>query len=164
MHIDAVMSTAKRQTKRGATGAKKAPSAGAPKAKVASKTQKTRARGAGGDAAIGWGPRDLLVPYVLLAISTERAHGYYIEQYLRGLGLAQVEMTRLYRTLRQLEQQGLVTSAWEAGEGGPARRVYQLTTAGRGWLGSGAAMLEGYRSAIDAFFGRYQAGMQKEQK
>lgn len=144
------MSTAKRPTKRAVSGAKKkAPSKAAPKAKPA---------------ASGWGPRDLLVPYVLLAISAERAHGYYIEQYLRGLGLAQVEMTRLYRTLRQLEQQGLVTSAWEAGEGGPARRVYQLTNAGRGWLGSGAAMLEGYRSAIDAFFGRYQAGMQKEQK
>jgi PadR family transcriptional regulator PadR len=109
-----------------------------------------------------WSPRDLLVPYVLLAISAERAHGYFIEQYLRGLGLAQVEMTRLYRTLRQLEQQGLVTSAWEAGEGGPARRVYQLTDAGRVWLRSGATMLEGYRSAIDAFFGRYQGGTKKE--
>lgn len=129
------MSTAKRTTKRGTTGT-----------------------------VAGWSPRDLLIPYVLLAISAQRAHGYYIEQYLRSLGLAQIEMTRLYRTLRQLEQQGLVTSAWEAGEGGPARRVYQLTDAGRGWLQSGATMLEGYRSAIDAFFGRYQAGTKKEQK
>ena len=111
---------------------------------------------------MGFGPRDLLVPYVLLAISAQRAHGYFIEQYLRGLGLAQVEMTRLYRTLRQLEKQGLVTSEWEAGEGGPARRVYRLTDAGRVWLRGGAALLEGYRSAIDAFFGRYQPGRKKE--
>jgi PadR family transcriptional regulator, regulatory protein PadR len=104
----------------------------------------------------GWSPRDLLVPYVLLAISAQKAHGYYIEQYLRGLGLAQVEMSRIYRTLRQLEAQGLVTSAWEAGPGGPARRVYTLTGPGRTWLQSGAAMLEGYRTAIDAFFGRYR--------
>lgn len=108
--------------------------------------------------ASGWSPRDLLVPYVLLAISAQRAHGYFIEQYLRGMGLAHVEMTRIYRTLRQLEQQGLVTSAWEAGPDGPARRVYTLTDAGKTWLRGGAAMLEGYRSAIDAFFGRYQAG------
>ena len=98
------------------------------------------------------------MPYVLLAISAEKAHGYYIEQYLRGMGLAQVEMTRIYRTLRQLEQQGLVTSAWEAGPDGPARRVYTLTDTGKTWLRGGAAMLEGYRTAIDAFFGQYQPG------
>lgn len=98
------------------------------------------------------------MPYVLLAISAERAHGYLIEQYLRGLGLAQVEMSTLYRTLRQLERQGLVTSDWEAGPEGPARRVYALTAAGHAWLRTGAAMLEGYRATIDAFFGRYAEG------
>jgi poly-beta-hydroxybutyrate-responsive repressor len=123
-----------------------------------------RSAKAAAGAASGWSPRDLLVPYVLLAVSARRAHGYYIEQYLRGLGLAQVEMTRLYRTLRQLEKNGLVTSAWEAGEGGPARRVYQLTDAGRVWLQSGAAMLDGYRAAIDAFFGRYQGGAKKKER
>jgi PadR family transcriptional regulator PadR len=113
-------------------------------------------RSGGASSEAGWSPRDLLVPYVLLAISAQKAHGYYIEQYLRGLGLAQVEMSRIYRTLRQLEAQGLVTSAWEAGPGGPARRVYTLTGPGRAWLQSGAAMLAGYRTAIDAFFGRYR--------
>lgn len=102
-----------------------------------------------------FGLRDLFVPYVLLAIQAQRAHGYLIEQYLRGLGLAQVEMSTLYRTLRQLEKQGLVTSAWEAGPGGPARRVYSLTDAGRGWLQTGAAALAAYRASIDAFFGKY---------
>jgi PadR family transcriptional regulator PadR len=122
----------------------------------AKRTEGAAARGA--EKATGWSPRDLLVPYVLLAISAERAHGYYIEQYLRRMGLAQVEMTRIYRTLRQLEQQGLVTSAWEAGPDGPARRVYTLTDTGKTWLRGGATMLEGYRAAIDAFFGRYQPG------
>lgn len=99
---------------------------------------------------------NLFVPYVLLAISAQRAHGYLIEQYLRGLGLAQVEMSTLYRTLRQLERQGLVTSAWEPGPEGPARRVYTLTGAGEDWLKAGAGALAAYRSAIDAFFGKYR--------
>ncbi|MGH2500544.1 MAG: helix-turn-helix transcriptional regulator, partial [Candidatus Limnocylindria bacterium] len=111
------------------------------------------------DAAFGWGPRDLLVPHVLLAISAQRAHGYFIEQYLRGLGLARVEMSTLYRTLRQLERGGLVTSAWEAGPDGPARRVYALTDAGRALLRTGAAALEAYRSAIDVFFARYPSAV-----
>ncbi len=110
---------------------------------------------------MGFGPRDLLVPYVLLAIQAEQAHGYLIEQYLRGLGLAQVQLSTLYRTLRQLERQGLVTSTWEAGPGGPARRTYALTHAGEAWLRAGASALEAYRSAIDAFFGAY-AGPRKK--
>ncbi len=104
---------------------------------------------------LGWSFRDFLVPYILLALSMQRAHGYFIEQYLRGLGLMRVEMSTLYRTLRQLERDGLVLSTWEPGPDGPARRVYSLTDAGRWWLDSSAAALEGYRALIDRFFGSY---------
>jgi PadR family transcriptional regulator PadR len=112
----------------------------------------------------GWSGRDLLTPYVLLAISTQKAHGYFIEQYLRSLGLAQVEMTTLYRMLRQLERDGLVRSAWEAQAGGPARRVYTLTEAGRSLLDSGASYLEQYRHAIDSFFGTYGATAKRKER
>jgi PadR family transcriptional regulator len=95
------------------------------------------------------------VPYILLALSMQRAHGYFIEQYLRSLGLVRVEMSTLYRTLRQLERDGLVLSTWEPGPDGPARRVYSLTDAGRWWLDSSAAALAGYRALIDRFFGSY---------
>jgi poly-beta-hydroxybutyrate-responsive repressor len=103
----------------------------------------------------GWSLRDFLVPYILLALSLQRAHGYVIEQYLRGLGLVGVEMSTLYRTLRQLEKDGLVHSSWEPGPDGPARRVYSLTDAGRWWLEAGAAALDAYRAVIDRFFGMY---------
>jgi len=103
----------------------------------------------------GWSFRDFLVPYILLALSIQRAHGYFIEQYLNGLGLANVELSTIYRTLRQLEKDGLVCSSWEPGPDGPARRVYSLTDSGRGWLDLGAAWLEGYRTLIDQFFGSY---------
>src|SRR5712692_3713744 len=112
----------------------------------------------------GWSGRDLLTPYVLLAISTQKAHGYFIEQYLRSLGLAQVEMTTVYRTLRQLEKDGLVRSAWEAQARGPARRVYTLTEAGRAWLDVGAGYLERYRHAIDMFFGTYGATAKRKER
>src|SRR5450756_1885751 len=89
----------------------------------------------------GWTYRDFLVPYILLSLSLRRAHGYFIEQYLRGLGLANVEMSTLYRTLRQLEKDGLVYSTWEPGPEGPARRIYSLTDTGHWWLDAGAAAL-----------------------
>lgn len=103
----------------------------------------------------GWSFRDFLIPYILLALSVQRAHGYLIEQYLRGLGLANLEMSTLYRTLRQLERDGLVYSTWEPGPDGPARRIYSLTDTGRWWLDAGAATLASYRSLIDRFFGSY---------
>ena len=107
----------------------------------------------------GWPPRDVLAPFVLLAVSLQRAHGYVIEDYLRALGLFGITMSTLYRTLRQMEKDGFVESVWEPGPTGPARRVYSITDAGRVWLESSAAMLNAYRETIDQFFGLYDAGL-----
>lgn len=76
----------------------------------------------------------MLVPYLLLAVSLQRAHGYMIEEYLNRSGFFHVDASTLYRMLRQLEKDGLLSSDWEPGPSGPARRVYSLTDAGRSWL------------------------------
>jgi PadR family transcriptional regulator PadR len=110
---------------------------------------------AGGPGEVPWSPRNLLVPYLLLALSTYRAHGYLLQQYLRGLGFFGIDTTTIYRNLRQLEKQGLVTSAWDTGEEGPARRVYSLTDAGETFLKSWAGALDQYRSFLDQFFSMY---------
>ena len=106
----------------------------------------------------GWPPRDILAPFVLLAVSLQRAHGYVIEDYLRALGLFGITMSTLYRTLRQMEKDGFLESTWEPGPTGPARRVYTITDAGHDWLDSSATMLNAYRETIDRFFGLYDAG------
>jgi poly-beta-hydroxybutyrate-responsive repressor len=108
--------------------------------------------------ATGRSPRDLLVPHVLLAISLRHAHGYAIEEYLHQLGLIGVETSTLYRTLRQLERDGLLRSDWEPGPAGPARRVYALTDLGTRWLDHWAVALSAYRTMIDRFFGLYTSG------
>jgi PadR family transcriptional regulator, regulatory protein PadR len=109
----------------------------------------------------GWSPRDILIPYVLLAVSLQRAHGYLIEEYLRGVGFLGLEMSTLYRMLRQLEKDGLLCSSWEPGPTGPARRVYSLTDVGHTWLAQWATTLDVYRRMLDRFFGLY-SGEQKE--
>ena len=106
----------------------------------------------------GWPPRDILAPFVLLAVSLQRAHGYVIEDYLRALGLFGITMSTLYRTLRQMEKDGFLESTWEPGPTGPARRVYTITDAGQVWLESSATMLNAYRDTIDRFFGLYEGG------
>jgi PadR family transcriptional regulator, regulatory protein PadR len=104
---------------------------------------------------VPWSPRNLLVPYLLLALSAYRAHGYLLQEYLRGLGFFGVDTTTIYRNLRQLEKQGLVSSTWDTGDQGPARRVYTLTDAGQEFLGNWAGALGQYRSFLDQFFSMY---------
>jgi PadR family transcriptional regulator PadR len=106
----------------------------------------------------GWPPRDILAPFVLLAVSMQRAHGYVIEDYLRAFGLFGITMSTLYRTLRQMEKDGFLESTWEPGPTGPARRVYSITDAGHDWLDSSAALLDAYRQTIDRFLDLYGAG------
>ena len=105
----------------------------------------------------GWPPRDFLAPFVLLAVSMQRAHGYVIEDYLRAFGLFGITMSTLYRTLRQMEKDGYLESTWEPGPTGPARRVYSITDAGHDWLDSSAALLDAYRQTIDRFLDLYGA-------
>jgi DNA-binding PadR family transcriptional regulator len=65
-------------------------------------------------------------------------------------------MGNLYRVLRALEEDGLVTSRWESGEPGPAKRTYELTEEGRRLLDEWAGALRRSRSHIDHFLKRYE--------
>jgi poly-beta-hydroxybutyrate-responsive repressor len=97
----------------------------------------------------------MLIPYLLLGISMQRAHGYLLEEYLRSIGFVGLEVSTLYRTLRQMEKDGLLHSVWEPGPTGPARRVYSLTDLGYAWLDNWASALQLYRGMIDSFFATY---------
>ncbi len=69
-----------------------------------------------------------------------------------------IDMGNLYRTLRAMEGEGLVTSEWDAAAPGPAKRRYELTGAGRRLLDDWAFALSGMRDRIDAFLRRYEKG------
>jgi poly-beta-hydroxybutyrate-responsive repressor len=85
------------------------------------------------------------------------AHGYQLIQTLTAMGLGMVDPATVYRTLRQLEQEGLVSSTWNPGASGPARRIYTLSEAGEEYLDAWAKGLEQYQSVLDRFFEIYNA-------
>jgi PadR family transcriptional regulator, regulatory protein PadR len=96
-------------------------------------------------------------PAVLLLLRERPAHGYELLEALPTLtGETRVDMGNLYRVLRALEVDGLVTSRWEAGEPGPAKRIYELTAAGRRLLDEWAAALRRSRDRIDTFLERFE--------
>jgi PadR family transcriptional regulator, regulatory protein PadR len=65
----------------------------------------------------------------------------------------------LYRTLRQMEKEGLCESEWDTTYGGgPARRMYSITDAGEAYLEFWAKSLEKYRQKMDALLRFYTGG------
>ncbi|HUW64623.1 MAG TPA: helix-turn-helix transcriptional regulator [Spirochaetia bacterium] len=90
-------------------------------------------------------------PVVLLSLARlGAAHGYQIAQEAETLAVtrAGLDGPAIYRTLRRLEATGRVTSAWETGGGGPARRVYELTPAGRQHLGEWMLLLQDVAASL----------------
>lgn len=77
---------------------------------------------------------DMLSSSLLAFLRRWNAYGYQLVQELGKSGLPSFDSTTVYRTLRQLEKAGLVSSFWDTSESGPARRMYSLTTAGEAFL------------------------------
>ncbi len=92
---------------------------------------------------------DLLTSSLLCFLRRWNAYGYQLVQELGKAGLPGFDSTTVYRTLRQLERAGLVSSFWDTSESGPARRRYSLTKAGETFLDLWYEM-----------FGRYQKVLQ----
>ena len=96
-------------------------------------------------------------PALLLLLRERPTHGYELLEALPALtGESRVDMGNLYRVLRALEEDGLVTSRWESGEPGPAKRTYELTPGGARLLDEWAAALQRSRDRVDTFLERYE--------
>ena len=100
--------------------------------------------------------RNFLRPCILLLLREQPAHGYELLERLRSFGFPRDDPGRLYRALRALEEQGFVSSAWEASDSGPDRRIYQLTRDGMQELHAEAKGLVAARSALGVFLSRYE--------
>jgi PadR family transcriptional regulator PadR len=93
-------------------------------------------------------------PVLLLMLKEKKeSYGYDLSAGLAEYALtdAEIERAALYRTLRRLEQNGYVTSAWESEHAGPARRIYSLTDAGQEHLREWGEVLERLGGAMLKF-------------
>lgn len=67
---------------------------------------------------------------ILACLETAPAHGYGLAQHLEHWGYGKLKGGSLYPALSKLEDAGFVTTSWAQGENGPARRLYNITSAG----------------------------------
>jgi PadR family transcriptional regulator, regulatory protein PadR len=101
----------------------------------------------------------LAEPALLVLLAERPTHGYELLERLPALvGAESVDAGNLYRYLRALEADGIVTSTWDAELPGPARRTYTITDSGRRLLAAWASALEDARTRIDEFLHRYREG------
>jgi len=75
--------------------------------------------------------RAVLELCVLALVTAEETYGYAIGQNLEAAGFGRVKGGTLYPILLRLEEDGLVESDWREGQGGPGRKFYRATDAGR---------------------------------
>jgi PadR family transcriptional regulator PadR len=99
-------------------------------------------------------------PSLLLLLRERPLHGYELLERLPELGVeGRVDIGNLYRLLRALEEEGLVSSEWSADLPGPAKRTYELTGQGRRLLDRWAEALRRAQGTIDSFLARYEASL-----
>jgi poly-beta-hydroxybutyrate-responsive repressor len=98
-------------------------------------------------------------PALLLLLADRPTHGYELLELLPELsGEDRVDVGNLYRTLRALEDEGIVASEWSADLPGPTKRTYTLTGEGHDLLASWLAAVEQLRDGLTDFLERAQKG------
>ena len=91
---------------------------------------------------------EMLSTSLLAFLKGWNAYGYELTQKLAAAGLPESDSGTVYRTLRQLEKSGFVSSFWDTSESGPARRMYSLTKAGELFLSGWIDVLQNYQAIL----------------
>ncbi len=99
---------------------------------------------------------DLLASSLLAFLRNWPAYGYQLVRELSKAGLPAFDSATIYRTLRQLERSGLVSSFWDSSESGPARRMYSLTRAGETFLNLWLDLLSHYQNILQSALNSYE--------
>ncbi|HEV2124144.1 MAG TPA: PadR family transcriptional regulator [Chloroflexota bacterium] len=101
--------------------------------------------------------RTLLRPAILLLLRDDASHGYELMRRLAELGV-EVPATPggLYRSLRAMADEGLVSSYWSTPERGPARRVYAITESGEQALQQSMSSLASLLQSVRGMLNRYR--------
>ena len=97
-------------------------------------------------------PRNWLSPLTLVLLKEESSYGYELMERLdEEFGIEQINPGSVYRTLRQIENEGFCESEWDTSESGPARRMYSITDEEEAYLDAWAEACKQYRQVMDEF-------------
>lgn len=93
----------------------------------------------------------LIQPAILIVLAGGDLHGYKIAERLANMAPFQgqkPDVSGIYRSLRSMEERGLVVGAWDVSQRGPAKRLYKLTPSGRQCLARWVETLRRHYKAV----------------
>ncbi|MGB9628894.1 MAG: helix-turn-helix transcriptional regulator, partial [Thermodesulfobacteriota bacterium] len=108
----------------------------------------------------------LLQPFILLALKEKDSYGYELIEKISGFRFHNnpPDVGAIYRTLRNMEKDGLVKSKWDTKGSGPAKRIYRITPQGEEILHGWAITIQKRKEALDQFLKTYQNYYKKDSK
>jgi len=101
---------------------------------------------------------------ILMALKIRSSYGYELIKEISRFGFVegQAPPGMIYRHLRDLEENGLVSSEWQTEGTGPAKRVYQLTPEGDEVLDFWIAYMKNQVEKLLNFIEIYQKNKSKD--
>ena len=101
-------------------------------------------------------------PAILAVLAREPLHGYLIlERLVEGAMFRDQppDPAGVYRILKNMAQEGLLTCTWDLKSSVPARRQYTVTQRGLACLGQWLETLETYQKSLDVLIGDIQQSL-----
>ena len=92
--------------------------------------------------------RGVLDMCLLALLASEPAHGYELVRRMEAAGFGAVSYGTIYPLLTRMRRLGLVADEQQDSPSGPPRKVYALTTAGRGRLGAWQEQWAGFVATV----------------
>jgi poly-beta-hydroxybutyrate-responsive repressor len=100
-------------------------------------------------------PRRWLTPVALVILRAQGSYGNELMERIQQFGFEQINPGTLYRTLRQMEREGLCTSELEVTQSSPPRRTYAITADGVAYLDAWAKACKEYQKVLGSFAQAY---------
>ena len=106
----------------------------------------------------GGKPQRYVQPSLLMALKEGSSYGYQLIQTIGEYGFLRGDVPpgMVYRHLRQMDEEGLVRSKWDAEGDGPAKRIYSITAEGLEILDAWIIHMQRQRDSLDSFIRRYK--------
>ncbi len=99
---------------------------------------------------------------MLVLLKERECHGYELYRRLATTGFVVPSATQIYRLLRTMEHEGLLSAVWDLSEKGPARRVYTLTSTGDQYLREHIPSLLAERDAFQVVLAIYRRVVKRQ--
>lgn len=100
----------------------------------------------------------LVEPCLLLLLHEKPSHGYELIEKLAEFGFDDEtpDPGTVYRNLRRMEEEGLVSSSWVTDGPGPAKRLYKVTSQAAELLDGWAVDVQKSIDRLENFLRRYK--------